>query len=316
MKKFFILICLVFPMFVTGQNWCPNGATWHYSFWNIWIIGYYKIEYTGDTLINSIPCKKLNKKMVLQHVGIPGSNPYTIQIGTEYTYADNDRVYVYKHHQFYTLYDFSAHTGDTWTVPEIKHYEGCDTVGTVRVDSTGIMTIGNQDLRYICVSLADTSQKWGWNAKIVERIGPVITYLYSYPYAYLFPQKFDYCGMNIDEPIEGGAFRCYSDSTPFSYSTNIVPGCDYITAVNPVEKKELSFSVLPNPSHGAFTVIIDEAMNISEIRLTTLQGDLLRSWIIGNQNTLAIENLVSGMYILSAIDKQSRVINKKILSCP
>ena len=222
---------------------------------------------------------------------------------------------LYKHNQFYTLYDFSAQIGNTWTVPEIKHYNGCDTVGTIQVDSIGTMIINGQNLRYICVSLANALQKWGWNAKIVERIGPIQTYS-GITYDYLFPQKFDYCGMAIDELIEGGNFRCYSDNTPFNFTTNIAPTCDFITSVNSIELSSNHVKVFPNPSNSTFTIEIGNSFDAREIQITDLVGNLVLRQYLNNQSKITLNTLANGAYILKIIDKNKIMVSKKIISSP
>ncbi len=313
MKRLLLILTIILPLLTVGQNWSPNGATWHYGF-SVWIdAGYYKIEYVGDTTITSIQCKKLRK--TLYHENLAFQTFDTTVTGTEYTYADTDKVYIFKHNKFYTLYDFSAHVGNTWIVPETKRYNGCDTVGTIRVDSIGKMTINNQNLRYICVSLADNSQKWGWSAKIVEIIGPIKSFV-SYPYDYLFPQKFDYCGMVLDELNEGGNFRCYTDNTTFAYSSDIALSCNFITSVNSIEKKSNQIKISPNPSRGSFTVDIAKELNVREIRLTDLLGNIILRQQSNNQTKITIDNLQSGTYILTVIDIYNRATNRKIISCP
>lgn len=308
MKKILLILIFSLPLIVVGQNWCPSGATWHYGF-SVWTTeGYYKIEYVGDTTISSTTCKKMQKTLYWHDLAFMTSD--TVVIGTEYTYADSDKVYIYKHNQFYTLYDFSALVGATWTVPEIKNYSGCDTVGTIKVDSIGTTIINSQTLRYICVSLADTSQKWGWNAKIVERIGPIKSFS---NYDYLFPVKFDYCGMIIDELIEGGNFRCYSDDSAFTYTSNIAPTCDYLTSVNSLDNNTNHLNVFPNPSNGDFNITFDQS--IKEILITDMLGNIIIQEQLKNQWEFNINNLRSGTYILTIKDKDNRTTNRKIISC-
>lgn len=312
MKKKLLILIFILPLIAVGQNWSPTGATWYYGFSAIWTTeGYYKIEYVGDTTINSIQCKKLLKTFYSHDLAFQTMD--TIAIGTEYTYADNDKVYIYKHNQFYTLYNFSAQVGDTWTVPEIKHYSGCDTIGVVRVDSIGTMTINSQTLRYICVSITDTAQKWGYDSKIVEIVGPIKSFHPYNTYDYLFPVKFDFCGMNVDELIEGGNFRCYSDNS-FNYSSNITPTCDYLTSVNSLNKNLSSVNIFPNPSNGSFTVGFDQS--IKKIQLTDLLGNIIFYKQTNNQIKFNIDNLQGGTYILTLIDKDNRTTSRKIISCP
>lgn len=309
MKKLLPFIFFLFPLLSPGQNWCPPGATWHYGFNGGMVTGYYEVVYTGDTLIGSTVCKKLQRTCYWQF--LPSSNTFSFTEGTAYTYADSDKVYIFRHNQFYTMYDFSAQPGDTWTVPGVKYYgSGCDSTGLVRVDSTGTMTIGSQSLRYICVSRPDTSQHWGWHAKIVERVGPIIPF--GQTYDYLFPVKFDYCGMFIDEIHEGGFFRCYSDSTMFSYSSNIAPVCDYITAIEPVIASHKTFSVFPNPSNGTFTVDFGN-LQATTLRITDLLGNELERRSIRNETQAQLE-LPAGVYFLTITCSDGNMRTQRIVS--
>jgi len=87
------------------------------------------------------------------------------------------------------------------------------------------MNINGETLSYISVSPTPTS-KWGWQARIVEKIGPIYKYQTSSKYNYLFPVKLDYCGMQLDELNEGGYFRCYSDHNGFTYEQlGTAPDC-------------------------------------------------------------------------------------------
>jgi hypothetical protein len=163
LKNLIVAIFFCIPVFASSQNWCPTGAKWYYGHTNWFITGYITVEYTGDTIINSTTCNKLLKTFYYDLYA--GLDFDTTILGTEFTYTDSNKVYIFKHNQFYTLNDFSANVGDTWTVPETGHYDGCDSIGIIRVDSIGTININNMNLRYICVSLSDTTQTIGWYAK-------------------------------------------------------------------------------------------------------------------------------------------------------
>ncbi|MDQ3193080.1 MAG: T9SS type A sorting domain-containing protein [Bacteroidota bacterium] len=308
MKKLLLTLILTLPFISYSQNWAPNGATWHYGFGVYTYYGYIKIESIGDTTINSIVCKKLIKTKYSQN-GFPGQGGATSidTLETEYTYADADKIYIYKHNQFYTLYDFSAQVGDTWNVPEIKHYENCDTIGTVKVDSIGTININGENLRYIWVNLTDTNPNWGWSAKIVERIGPMER---KFSYDYLFPVKMDECDLEMHELIEAGYFRCYSDST-FNYSSNVSPSCDYITSIASIKQSPEDVMIFPNPSNGNFNIELNPVIN-NEIKIHDMLGKLLLEEKVNNRNFININNLKSGIYILSILDNNGIITTKKI----
>jgi len=85
MKKITLLVCFItMGAIVFGQTWSPPGATWTYSYINVGYHGYVEINYVGDTIINSVNCKKLHKLWT-------GTENFPINIfsedrGFEYTY--------------------------------------------------------------------------------------------------------------------------------------------------------------------------------------------------------------------------------------
>ncbi|OFY87158.1 MAG: hypothetical protein A3F72_16775 [Bacteroidetes bacterium RIFCSPLOWO2_12_FULL_35_15] len=290
---YILIINIAFTTNVYSQAWCPPGATWHYGY-SVWMTsGYYKVSYIGDTIIGSITCKILEKK---NYVNVYAQSADTISLSHEYTYADANKVYIYRFNNFYTLYDFSANPGDTIIVPGTNKYSssGCDSIGAVRVDSVGIVNINGENLRYISVSPTPTS-KWGWNCRIVEKTGP---------FGYLFPEKNDYCGMMIEEIAEGGNLRCYSDDLGFSYfkfdSNN--PTCDYIfTGINENKNRSNEFIAYPNPANDEFKITFHlDQSQIAILVIYDLTGSLVISKTLdGNSDITEVStsNLIPGLYI-------------------
>ncbi|MFA6950453.1 MAG: T9SS type A sorting domain-containing protein [Lentimicrobiaceae bacterium] len=294
-------------------TWCPEGAIWHYGNIPINTAGYLKIENMGDTIILGIDCKKL-KKTLYGYDYI--THEFSTEIvGFEYTYSDEDKVFIFRGGQFYTLYDFSAQPGNSWIVPSTKYYDSCDTIGRVRVDSIGNMTINNTILRYICVSPDASAPNWGWSAaKIVERIGPVKTYDKS-SYDYLFPVKLDYCGMQIDEEIEGGFFRCYSDNTSFQYYSNIVPTCDYIATGLDEPNSQKILIVSPNPFNSYVNIQINKSIQEGDIYIYNTAGQLVKQTTIQKPfMQLDLINLNKGVYLLTIRINQQTLHLKLIKS--
>ena len=94
------------------------------------------------------------------------------------------------------------------------------------------------------------------------------------------------------------------------YSTN----CQLITSINSVDKNSNEIKIYPNPSNGSFTADFDQS--IKSIWLTDLLGNIIVKHETNNQTKFNIDNLSSGTYILTAIDKDGRTTKKKIISCP
>jgi len=73
-----------------------------------------------------------------------------------------------------------------------------------------------------------------------------------------------------------------------------------------------NISVVPNPSSGKFSIISDKS--IKEIYLTDLLGNVILRQQINYQTKFQIDNLNTGVYILSAIDIDNKTRNVKIVS--
>lgn len=280
--------------------------------------GYYKISSVGDTTINTIPCKILEK--TLYEYSANSGTFDTTYFKNEYTYSDGDRIYIYRFNKFYTLYDFSASIGDTIIIPGTNKYSasGCDSVGAIKVDSTGIMNINSENLRYISVSPTATS-KWGWHGRIVEKTGPVLSYPNNnaFPYSYLFPVKLDNCGMQLDEYSEGGSFRCYSNQSGLSYHPDLTDNCDYIyTDFNEFKNSFSEISITPNPTDNLlyfhYRLI---SQNPVRIEIYDTAGNLcFEEYNNATEDirTYSLSSFPSGIYLIKVNSDQSSFVQKFI----
>ncbi len=290
------LVLLSFTNIFAQGSWCPPGSVWYYGFDAEYFSGYIKIEYVGDTIIQSVSCKKLKKIMYSYNFVSQELNSYII--GNEYTYAEEDKVFYYTANQFFKLYDFAAQPGDTWTVQGTKHYENCDSTGIVKVDSIGTIQIDGFQHRYICVSPADDFSEWGWKSvKIIENIGPVEPNANN-SYDFLFPVKLSFCGMALDEHIEGGFFRCYSNASGFDYTSGIVAECDFIpTGVEEFHISDI-VSILPNPYDRCTTIRVSKNYKHGNVHVFNMEGRLVKQMkLTGFENSLDLSSFKSGIYM-------------------
>jgi hypothetical protein len=77
-----------------------------------------------------------------------------------------------------------------------------------------------------------------------------------------------------------------------------------------------NINVFPNPSNGSFTVDFGNLENIREIRILDLLGKIVFQQSINKQSKINIDKLPSGVYILTVIDNENKMTNKKIISSP
>lgn len=290
MKKLLLLFCMIaFASFTKAQEWAPLGATWHYSA-STWYQGYesyIEITSVGDTVIDGITCK------ILSHTGG----------GEEYTYLDSSNVvHYYRFGQFYTLYDFNATVGKSWTIAGDNVF-GCDSIGEIQVDSIGTTSINGYSLKYIVLSQKDSSTlDFGYyGVEAIERIGG----LYS-----LFPIVNDNC--IISEMSYG--LRCYYDSTIGLYETGIASSCTY-TSVKDISLNENDVKIYPNPASSEINIEIENLSGSNYILETySTIGQKLSSRIM-NDNLVSIstENLSNGSYLVLIRKEDGTVVFDKLV---
>jgi hypothetical protein len=296
-----ILIGLILLNFSTGkaQNWAPEGAEWHYDFEAFWMTGYIHIQVAGDTAINDTTCRILNREIVIYN-HITGVTD-TGQIGNLYMASDEDHVFLYAYNKFYTLFDFSSETGDTWVIPGNENLGGdCGDEGELIVVETDLVNINGENLRKIIVQPTDSST-WGYgNGEIVERIGPIGDYL--------LPQPSMACG--IADLFEGGPLRCYYDDSFGLYSTGYAEECDFTVGVQ--EAEQVKFKLFPNPCKDFLYINIPDLLPGQKLEIYDISGKLVREFFLTEEtNQINVSALKPGIYsanILSGNSRASRVI--------
>ncbi|MEI6899259.1 MAG: T9SS type A sorting domain-containing protein [Bacteroidota bacterium] len=270
--------------FIQAQVWAPTGATWHYDYAQMWVNGYVKIQYTGDTTIAGKVCKILKKELYTYNYM---SNTYSSGVlGYEYTYMENSVVYYRRFGNFFKLYDFNATASNTWTVagwdPPV-----CDSTGTLVVDSTGMTSINGFSLKTLYTSQAPNNY-WGFGSyEVIERIGSL---------GYMFPEPT--CVVDISE---GGPLRCYYDNTFGLYQrAGFPPACDYITGIDPVQSRDQMVKTYPIPTSSSITIDFSTMRKeIRNIELSDLLGNRLKMMHTEKQKVVMnVVDLKDGIYFI------------------
>src|SRR5690606_16340632 len=88
---FFPFLFVISSLF--SQTWCDNGANWKYNYTSgFGSDGYVQISYIADTTILNKPCKKLKKERFVYY--FPSSSSHHTDLAFEYTYEENNIVYI------------------------------------------------------------------------------------------------------------------------------------------------------------------------------------------------------------------------------
>jgi hypothetical protein len=267
-----------------------SGASWHYNYAHFWIEGYVNISYVDDTIIDNKMVGKLQKKGYFYNHEL--LQQFNQDLGYEYMYSDSDRVYVYRHNQFYVLWDFSAAPGDSWLVPE-SFETGYDSTALVTVIATGDTIINGLTLRYFELEYNYNyeEQQWAYHGLVVERIGPIQDYLLPH-------------STFIADLIEGGPLRCYSDDNFGLYETGIAEACNFLVGLGE-NKSAHGFSIAPNPASDEIRLHFDLSVSGDVlVEVFGLDGRLLQSYSVANFKqgshnlVLNTARLSPGVYIL------------------
>jgi hypothetical protein len=231
---------------VFAQNWFPIGATWYYdnsSFSNSYeqII---KLQVAKDTVVLGIDCKLLTQKNYFIDINSHLDSNYKANL---FAWERNDSVYFLQNDSFLMIYNFDNSLGDSSNVLDYFPYLGeiCDSADSIlnyRVDSTGMLTINGQALKYYVTNVKslNNSLVWPYQLKIMERIGST---------EFIYPTYT--CGTDVPWPQ---SLRCYSDSIIGLYQPDAnFPCFSFPTAINELSDFR-SLRLFPNPTNDYVTL--------------------------------------------------------------
>lgn len=296
MKYTLTLLVLLNFINVFGQTeWAPIGATWHVSKREGNMPpneGYVLWEVTKDTTILNKSAREIQKTY------FHSNGQDTSYLKSEYTYEENDTVYILKDNQFHMLYNFNSVVGDKWTIygkDSICEYFCCDgnpnpNNGTVIVDSIKTVVINNITLKAIYTS-PDSLSPWHYYGVIIEKIGCLWTML---------PEAIN-CA--VDAIGEHGVLRCYKDSD-IEYKSKYLINSNYDCnrLINYTSSVVIDYDntvIFPNPANEYINISTANTTNASigkHYEIIDIQGSILMRKPISNK--IYVGNLNTGVYFL------------------
>jgi len=300
MKKIMFFLTLFFMIHqLTAQTWCPAGATWHYGFYN----GYTKLQYTSDTIINSIACKKIESYSEWYWAGILHTN----NENNYYTYSDIGVNYIYNNrfgqNRFDTLFNINAQIGDNWKMP-LTDTLCNDSINTVTVIDTGHTVINSQVLKWLYVKINDNPIGGYSLDTIIENFGYTKRFFYYYDYCSLY-EGFDYYSL-----------RCYSDNI-FGYYNFTPLLCDFTISTDEIVSLS-GFQLYPNPSANELTLEFEQnnsentLLEIKNLLGQTLYSETFKTNIGKQTKNIDVSLFQNGVYFIK-LKSQDKIYSARFI---
>ena len=287
MKKLLFLISALFTLSSLAQQpvyfpFPESNAQWNTHMLQMgWppLEKNYSIIISGDTLINGLLYQKLTIVNPAWYKGAIRQDTINRKVFIIPPAAATEEL----------LYDFTMQVGDT-VKGYIENYLNTKDI----VENIDTVLVGN-----------NYRKRWkinsGYSIYFIEGIGSTYGLVEYSP------------GTIVDGP--DFTISCFRQNSITIYPDTIT-NCGLITSVKPIEIQNDQLRIYPNPSNGSFTIEFDESLAIKEIRLTDLLGKIVFQQQTDNRTKIEITNLRNEIYILTIIDKNNLLINKKIISCP
>jgi hypothetical protein len=321
-KKLLLTIAIfIFVFSINAQEWAPPGATWYYSVDGFGMEGHLMIEAIGDTNINGQDYRVLAKTQhTYNHIS---GNYFHGEIGREYTYYQDEKVYLLRNNVQYVLYDFGAQAGGEWTIPHTYGTDTiCDSTGTVRCDIADTTTLNGFLLKVYIVNPSEGSfWSLGNNAELHQYIGNTSDYF--------LPNITEECP--IADLGEGGTFRCYHDDILGWYTKVPVGECDMITGL--VEPEEvIGIEIFPNPCSDVLKIryrmpdtryqmpFTRHASRVTCIDLYAIDGRMIRELIHREvkpgdyEMEIDVSHLPAGIYFIKTQVGDYLSVNKLVIN--
>ncbi len=284
----FFLLHFVIPAW-SQVEFAPQGAEWYYRFNPGYFMGnssggYSHVQYTGDTLLNGLMCKRI----CMTNFNYPSSSIDCSDIhNITFIYQKADSIFRYESYpssHLRLLFKNNFQLGDTF---QLDH-------GRQRV------------VREI--------KELIFNNTVVRRfrLDEIVTGDSSFIYDIFGPES------GILEPLPGDApadiytlnLRCYGDAN-FS---NVNLGSEACDAIPGSPKPDFRIQINPNPAHDKITLefsgYLPEPPNI--ILWDALGRVVLEEQFVFGQHEINILNLPAGFYVLAA-EVHSTIVEQKLV---
>ena len=275
--------------------WFEDGATWHYGYgegMEARSAGYERLEVTGDTVVNSIDYRIINRTRVYSTGVVHELENLYLRYNSE-----NDQVYRYNDSTEYLLYDFSAQKGDTIIVEAIS-WGGNISYCHLVVDSTKVEVFSDSIQRRVQYCTETQNYQFMFGGKIIEGIGSEV---------FLFPVDQLVCDAGCADDL-----RCYQDSKIIITNPNVE--CDeLITGSYQKTSFFQEILVYPNPTHDL--LYIDSKKSISIVTVYDLYGKIMAYKCVDSllRTSIRLQDIEPGIYLIRILFESGQFETRKML---
>jgi hypothetical protein len=316
MKKLILLLITFYLVEAKAQNnfqWADSGAVWHHTYNGLTGLGYQKMTYQKDTVINNQPCQKITREsqsLIQVSQGVFVATPVNND-PSYFLYQSNDTVYTFYNGSFFMAFKTKANVGEIW---DLGNFSGIasNLHAFVKVDSVYFQTYNGVSLRNIKIhncdangdsldfTVFDTIPVAGISSPFLggiinEKFGPMLGYN-GINYTSVF--------FGIDEYIPQ-QILCYQSATfPFiQFNTSDCYNNIFVGIDNPIKD---DFQLYPNPAHAQIA-INNKAGEI--LIIADITGKIvLQKQLQTEKENIDIAQLANGMYLVHVGNTSTKLI--------
>lgn len=305
-------------MNVNSQVWIDEGAVWHYDYSNIGYGGFYKYEYIGDTLIEEHNCQIIKGTDYAFTYNQYGQIIllWQLNLGNQYTYTSGDTVFFWNKYEnrFFTLFNFGAQIGDTWTIANerpnnwVINPETDNDTSKIEVIDKGIININSTDYRYIKIKPVYGSV-YGFYGTYVERFGNFDSTLNAFQD--LFPNYYDY-SQSVMAEWNMYKFKCFQDNSFTLFNPTNQDDCEYYLNHLSVETFDIDkVKYYPNPTKELLIIENPYSENINA-NIYDINGRLIDNAQINSTDKIELDvsNFENGIYFIKI---KTDILNSKTI---
>lgn len=292
-----LLACGLIVPSAQSQVWIDSGAVWHYDISSFGgnHYGFFKFQYTGDTVLQGHFCQVLEQKIYQFQLGVGYLGEFNL--GAYYTYVNGDTVFWYNDDTFYVLYNFSAQPGDSW-IFDIDTNNYCDDISLATVQDTGTMTLNGMSFRWIDIATLSGSADMFLSGRAIERFG-ILGWSGSSD-GFLFP--YTYCDGPATEVMY--RFSCFEDASFPVYNVTGFDSCEhqFLTLSLPESSNSENGITITSSTNGQLRFTFPFALSGAMVQLVSILGRVQRKaqmdFVNGEEAVLQLEGLPPGFYFL------------------